>query len=354
MGVFRQTDVTCKAKRRTMNKIALSTLTFFIIINVFGQNGLKNGNLFLLLKDKRTISINSFENDKINEIEVFSISEKSIYTSDQKERIAILDTAKNEVCIIEIRTSNQFKLSIPFDIKPKTILINNDNLFIGGEMGKELLIQYHFKDEKWYQLEIPKEVIFFGKAVDDLIISDTLLIAVDNLIMPKYILYYILNTNDQLKFSHFKKLKSNSSYEYIYKARIVNSYLGLLSTTMNYGNKREHITLYADLNLLKSFAITFDYKINMNINDFILVDNKLFIANSKKGLGILNIKSDFFKEGENKYDIFNAQINENEIKYKNIKNGEIIGLSKIPNEEKIILTIINTKGEIKNEIRELK
>jgi len=161
------------------------TSLFFLNLSVFGQNGLKNGKLFLLLKDDRTISINSFENDKLNEIKSFSISQKSIYTTDQKERVAILDTAKNEVSIIEIKSSAQIKLTIPFEIKPKTILLNNENVFIGGEMGKELLIQYHLKSEKWFQLEIPEEVKVWGKAIDDLVVNDTLLIAVDNIVLPK-------------------------------------------------------------------------------------------------------------------------------------------------------------------------
>lgn len=337
-----------------MKNLILVTSLFFLSLSVFGQNGLKNGKLFLLLKDDRTISINSFENDKINEIKSFSISEKSIYATDQKERVAILDTAKNEVSIFEIKSSAQIKLTIPFEIKPKTILVNNDNLFIGGEMGKEILIQYHLKSKKWFQLEIPKEVIFFGKAVDDLVVNDTLLIAVDNIIMPKYILYYHLNSNDKLNFSHFKELKSNSSYESIHKARITNCYLGLLSTTMNRGTVREHITIYSDLNLVKSFAITVGFKKNMTFKDFILVDDKLYIANSSKGLGILKIQKSYFKESdEYENDNFNAQLKENRINYKKIKNGEIINLTRIPNEQIIILTIKNAKGKIRNEIRNI-
>ena len=172
-----------------MNKLLLTIISFFSLLTVYGQNGLNNGNLFLLQKDENTISINTFVNDKINEIRSFSISKKSIYTTDQKERIAILDTAKNDVTIFDVNSSKQIKLSIPFKIKPKTVLLNNDNLFIGGEMGEEILIQYHLLNEKWYQLEIPKEVVFFGKAIDDLVIKEGLLIAIDNIVMQN--IFYI-------------------------------------------------------------------------------------------------------------------------------------------------------------------
>ena len=52
-------------------------------------------------------------------------------------------------------------------------------------------------------------------------------------------------------------------------------------------------------------------------------------------------------------DNFNAQLKENRINYKKIKNGEIISLTRIPNERIIILTIKNAKGEIRNEIRNI-
>ncbi len=139
--------VTCSAKKRYENKKTNTyEINFFSLPSVFRQNGLKGGNLFLLQNDKKTISINSYENDRINELKTFQVSDKSISTTDQKERVVILDTAKGDVIIFDIHSSNQIKLSIPFEIKPNTILPNYDNLFIGGEMGKEILIQYHFQN----------------------------------------------------------------------------------------------------------------------------------------------------------------------------------------------------------------
>lgn len=333
-----------------MKKIILTSIIILSFQITFGQNGLKNGNLFLLQKKRKTYSINLFQNDKINEIKTFSISKKSIIATDQKERVAVLDTVKNEIQLFDIHASRETKLSIPFDIKPKSILINQHNLFVGGEMGKELLVQYHLKSKKWFKLKIPKEVMSYGKAVDDLVLNDSLLIAVDNIIIPKYILYYKLNSTDKLEYSHFKELKSNSSYESIHKARITENYLGLLSTTMNWGTQREHITLYSDLKLLKSFAISTEYKGKWSFNDILIFDNKLFVANSFKGFGVLGIKENYFKESKHEHDIFNENIDENLINYKKYRNREIIKLTKIPREQKIVLTIKNKEGRIKNEI----
>lgn len=336
-----------------MKYLILTTLLFFLTLSVFGQNGLRNGNLFLLLKDKRTISINSFESDKINEIKTFVISEKSIYTTDQKERVVVLDTAKNQVTIYNIK-SGDIKLTIPFDIKPKSIFLDENNLFIGGDKGKEMLIQYHIKNEKWYQLEIPSEVVVWGKAIDDIVVNDTLLIAIDNIVMPKYVLFYRKNTTNKLELSHFKELKHNGAYESIHQGRITEKYIGLLSDTYSgYVGATNHITIYNDLDLTSSFALSSNQndKNYHTFTDFIIINDKIIIASKEKGLGIFEIKDTYFKK-TNEYS--NKRSNSREdiskIKYTKYENQVIAKLTLIPNTDKIVLTLEDKKGVIRHEI----
>jgi len=340
-----------------MKNLILTTSIFFLTLSVFGQNGQKNGNLFLLLKDSRTISINSFENDKINEIKTFAISEKSIYTTDQKERIAILDTAKNDITIFDINSSNQIKLSIPFEIKPKTVLLNSDNIFVGGEMGKEILIQYHLKNEKWYQLEIPSEVVFWGKAIDDLVVNDSLLIAIDNIVMPKYVLFYRLNSNSKLELSHFKGLKHNGAYESIHQGRITDKYLGLLSNTYSgYVGGTNHITIYDNLELTSSFAISSNQndKDYHTFTDILIVKDKILIASKEKGFGVFEIKTTYFKKSD-KYgnNDSNTRESTSKIKYSKYDNQVVVKLTLIPNTAYVIVTLENKKGVITHDIIEI-
>lgn len=340
-----------------MKNLILTTSIFFLTLSVFGQNGQQNGNLFLLLKDSRTISINSFENNKINEIKTFAISEKSIYTTDQKERIAILDTAKNDITIFNINSSNQIKLSIPFEIKPKTVLLNNDNIFVGGEMGKEILIQYHLKNEKWYQLEIPSEVVVWGKAIDDLVVNDSLLIAIDNIVMPKYVLFYRLNSNGRLDLSHYKGLKHNGAYESIHQGRITETYIGLLSDTHSgYVARTNHITIYNNLDFSNSFALSsnqMDKKYH-TFTDFILINDKIVIASKEKGLGVFEIKESYFNKTD-EYSNMSSNRREDisKIKYTKYDNQEITKLTLIPNTNKIVLTLEDKNGVIRYEIIEI-
>lgn len=341
-----------------MKKSIITTIALFSLLTVFGQNGLNNGNLYLLQKDKKTISINSFENNKINELKSFSISEKSIYTTDQKSKVAILDIAKNDITFFDIHSSNQRKLHIPFKITPKTLLLNNDNLFIGGEFGKAILVQYHLQTEKWYQLAIPEVIeTFIGKAIDDLVVNDSLLIAIDNIVEPKYVLIYRLNTSSKLELSHFKGLKYNGAYEDIHKVRISGTFIGLLSDTHSgYVGESSHITIYDNIGLTGSFVLSSNQhdKDYHTFNDFLIVKDKIVIASKEKGLGIFEIKNTYFKKStENENFSFNHEESTSKIKYSKYDNKDVIKLTLIPNTTKVIVTLEDNEGVITQEIIEI-
>ncbi len=340
-----------------MIKTAFTTIIFSLLMTAFGQNGMKNGGLFLLRKDKNTISINSFEKDEIKELKTFPVSEKSIFSTDQREKVAILDTSNNKLTLFDIYSSNQIELDIPFDIKPKSVLLSNKNLFVGGEKSKEILIQYHLSDNKWHQLEIPKKVVFFGKAVDDLVVNDSFLIAIDDLVMPKYILFYHLNLLGKLQLSHYKALKANGSYENIYAGRITDKYLGLLSGTISgYSGAANHITIYQNLELTNSFSIS--SKLNgadsHQFTDFLIVKDKLVVACKQKGLGVLEIKESYFNSSEETSSpSFNTVVSSSNVEYTNYGNSTIIQLTLIPNTSKIVLTLEDENGLITYEVIEV-
>lgn len=58
-----------------MKKPILTIIIFLSLLTVYGQSGLNNGSLFLLQKDTKNISINSFEKEKINELKCFPVKD---------------------------------------------------------------------------------------------------------------------------------------------------------------------------------------------------------------------------------------------------------------------------------------
>ncbi len=80
----------------------------------------------------------------------------------------------------------------------------------------------------------------------------------------------------------------------------------------------------------------------------------LFIANKKRGLGILKIKDSYFNSRQDVDHIFNKEINEEKINYKQYGNEEIIHITKIPGKAKAILTICGLNNIVRYEVINLK
>src|SRR5690606_31590475 len=153
-----------------------SLLSFFIYLNLYSQNGLDNGDLFILPNAINKISVNKFENETIKELKTISINKKSIYSTDQKNIVVILNPSKQSILFYNIENSKKHRISITYDIRTRSILIDDNNLFIGGEMENEMLVQYNLKAQQWFSLEIPEEIKYPGRSIDDIVISDEHLI----------------------------------------------------------------------------------------------------------------------------------------------------------------------------------
>ncbi len=105
----------------------------------------------------------------------------------------------------------------------------------------------------------------------------------------------------------------------------------------------------------KSFAISTGQqeKDFHSFNDFIIIEDKVFIASKEKGLGIFEIKDSYFKTSKDKFDNFNSKVNLSKINYKQHDSGEILKLTIVPNNSKFIMTIRNNIGRISHEIFDL-
>ncbi|WP_257658744.1 hypothetical protein [Parapedobacter lycopersici] len=337
-----------------MKKFALAIALVSFILVAYGQHGPAKGDYFLLLKNQRTISVNTYKNDQLVEHTTHTINKDMIYATDGASAVALLDTAKNDLLIFDINTLNEIRLTVPYALKTKTVFLIQGSVFIGGEMISEMLVQYHIAKDEWYALEIPEEVSLPGKAIDDIVVNENLLIAIDNLVMPKYILCYKFSSTGSLTLSHSTMLKSNGPYESIYQGRITNKYFGLRSGTYSGDTGASgHISIYDGIDLKRSFAITsgMDDKGYHTFSDFVIVEDKIVVASKEKGLGIFEIKPNYFKDTDDYGMVkFNNQVSASRIRYRKLKNGNIKKLVVIPGTTSVVLTVENNWGSIRQEI----
>jgi hypothetical protein len=336
--------------RHKITIILLSLLTQFS----YGQDGLIGKKYFILQKSDDSISINSYDDNKINELCAYQLPDSSIYETDGLEKLVILDIKRKKIEIHDFIRNKTTTEKIPFKIKPLTLFLDKNNLFVGGEVGQEVLIQHNFKTGTWFTLDIPTDVLFPGKAIDDIVVANDTIYAVDNIVLPKYILTYL--NNDSAKCDYLRKidLKANGPYESIRQARITSDFFGLISDTYSgYSGAAYHITIYDKVDFQKSFAITVESKYMYSLSDFVITENKLIILSREKGIGTFTIKPNYFKEiDEYNNTRFNVTIKDTKINFKKYENEILIKLTLIPQSDKVILTKKIKNGNYKNNIIE--
>jgi hypothetical protein len=321
---------------------------------------MKDNKYFLLQKDKETISVNTLENNEICELKTYIVNKKTIWATDGSENLATLNTVTKLLEIINFHTNEVAQLVLPYKFEPKSVLLNSDNLFVGGILQNEMLVQFHLKTQKWYSLDIPDEFKYPGKAIDDLLANETQLIAIDNIVYPKYLIYYNLIMTGKVSLSHVLELKGTGTYENITRGFHTENYLGLISDTWGECGAFEFISIYDKKDMDRSFSLMLkecrdlSQVINKRINDLAIIDNTLFFADKEKGLGRFQIKDYYFKSSadEDSY-VFNEDAPEAEIKYEQFKGKKIIKLTVIPNTNKVVLTLENWKKIITHKIVEI-
>ncbi|WP_299705877.1 hypothetical protein [uncultured Pontibacter sp.] len=331
-------------------------LLAFSLLNAhlsYGQKGLNKADYFILLDSNNSISINSFTDNKITKQASFRINKKAIYATDGLSQIAIVDTSKNRVVIHNFKNEILVDTIIPFKIESKSLFLTQENLFIGGQFGSELLVQFNLDKKEWHSLHIPTEVLYPGKAIDDIVLDGSMLLAIDNLIMPKYILYYQLRNSSKAEYAHSVQLKPNGTYESIHQGRITDKYIGLISGTFSGDiGRSNHIAIYDKRDMTRSFAISVNQmeKGYHTFDDVVIVGDKIIIASKEKGLGQFLIRPQYFKTEERRFGNFNETISPSKIQYRKSKKQTIAKLTLIPQTDKVVVTYESTLGKYSHEI----
>lgn len=328
-----------------------------ITLPVFAQKGHTNIEYFLLRKDSGHISINALDNGKIMEHAYYPAGRNTIYATDGIKYTVIIEKNTRTMNLFSLTNEEIIRKEIPFEMQIKSVLITGENIFAGGLSNRKgLIVHYSIDTKNFSLLEIPEDADFLkAKAIDDLLIDNDLLIAVDNIVMPKYVIYYKLSS-DSAEYSHYKQLRTNGTYERIRSGRISNYLMAILSSTTGRGGGFDHITVYNKDDITKNLAVsdrTSSHIIQendielINFDDFIIIKDTIIIASRQKGLGIVQVNQDDLANRRKKeidYDKF-------DIKAFEIEN--FIGLTVIPDTDKFIFSIKDEEGKIKDKILKL-
>ncbi len=321
--------------------------------------------IFLLPKGEIMITA------KIEEQEL-KLLKKTLFPSGNRYAIsnnglaACIDREKKIILYGQINDNGDFDyikiIPFPSIISPKSLCIIKNNIVLGGEnnhvflnniISHELVVSYSIPSDKFIVVDMPFKKD--NKCVDDLLIDNNKVIAVDDIVYPKYLIEYDFSNPDYPYLIKSYNLPKNGTYERISKGTLNEDYIALLSSSFGMDGGGRYINIFRKgyydnyIRLSQWFGIKL-YGIN-NRNeksdkkyfwrDIYLVPNQniLLISSNEDGIGIYRIRNDYMsKQGKEDAD---------SVYYFNSWNKEVIKILTVPNDKEKVLLVFE-EGDKEN------
>lgn len=195
-------------------------------------------------------------------------------------------------------------LAMPDEYKAECLLFHRQVLFVGGDCGKEVIGAFDFAapQPKWVPLEVPEQFRRHGKRIDDFLRDGDRLIAIDDVIFPKYLLRYDITDPRSPRLIDVGRLLPHSGNETIHCGAIGKSWIAILSHSFTKGggsyfialldrtNLGEYSRLYApsDDSFTQKYSRTAPKDMRTWL-DIAFHDDALLIAAGKYGIGVLDL-----------------------------------------------------------------
>lgn len=302
-------------------------------------------NSFVLKESETAVSVNRLLGDQIVQINEFEINENSFYAYDGCHYFILLDNEKQTMKVYQRSGRFYYEESFPVEIQLKSVYTDGANVFIGGYDGDAKFLQYNLISREWHLPYVPEFLMQSGKSIDDFEIYENQLIAVDNIYIPQYFLYYNLNDNKVVEYSH-KILHRAHILNKILKSEISQEYLAVKAiVTSGYTGPHVLIVLYSLDDMEGNFMILPSRRINDYdtdlLVDFLLYENQIIIAHKGYGIGRLEIDEMFFDESPDMFEM-DYEFYEPYIEYIDLK--DLRALTHVPNDHYFIATTIGVDG----------
>lgn len=259
--------------------------------------------------------------------------------------VACLDKDKKLIIYGQLNLDGGFDylriLPFPSIISPKSMCLIKDNIILGGENNHdysnninshELIVSYSIIQDKFIPVEMPFQG--YDKCVDDFLLQGNNVIAVDNLVYPKYLIEYDFKNPSSPNLIKSHNLPANGTYESIRKGTQNEYYIALISGTFGMygvgvyiniftiGNYKDYIRLSQDIGCFQTNVEQKEYC----WKDIFLLPNKNFmlIAADIEGIGIYYIDDNLLRQDSNE--------DSDSIFYFNEWDKKVIKFLRIPND----------------------
>lgn len=308
---------------------------------------------FVLLESDTRLSINRLVGEEIIMIKEFEINEHTHYAYDGCHYLVLADNEERNIKVYHWSGRFYLEEEIPHEIEIVTVFTEGKNVFIGGYPGESKFLQFNIQNREWHFPHIPEFLNLSGKAIDDFVIHNNQLIAIDNIFTPKYFLFYDLKEDAEVEYKSdfFHRIPYP---EYITKGEISPDFIGVLSTTTSgWSGYFDHIIIYP-LDNMEEEVFVLPSKIIDQLNpregriiDFLIYGNEIIFAHDDHGLGRIYMEEEFFRED---IDIFEWDYEFYEPFIEYIDLDGFVSLTHVPDAPYFIATTINSQEEYEHRV----
>jgi hypothetical protein len=203
------------------------------------------------------------------------------------------------VCDASLHVGPPAFLPLPEGARPRALVFHRGVLYVGGGAGREILGLFDLTEAspRWVPLDVPAEVLKYGKRVDDLVMDGDRLIAVDNVILPRWLLVYDAAAPRRPRLVRQQELAAHGTYEHVFAASLGPHLLALLSGSVGEGGQGQHVGLLDRHTLQECVALGVHHRWRdrgteaeaPSWYDVAWSGNVLLLAAGRHGLGILPV-----------------------------------------------------------------
>ncbi len=218
--------------------------------------------------------------------------------------LAVLDSNSKRAGLFRILAEEPWlERVLPFANLPKrcvghALAVVGDNLLVGGEAktSEALWMRTAGSAGPWRAIPLPAEIALPGKAIDGLLLDGNRLIAVDNFVLPKWVLVYAAEGPGELRQTDAIELRSHTSYERVCATAWGRPGAALLSQGINHGVFSVYLSVL-DANTLQEIAVWSSHSLGhaghtqkpvggplLGARDIAFVGDQLLVACGEDGL----------------------------------------------------------------------
>ena len=266
--------------------------------------------LFVLTRGMNT-KLCRIQDSRIVDLAPMSFPAGGYFSISDSGWIACITKKGRSISIARLESNEKLihfaNISLPEKYRARAIAVVENILYVGGYCGEELLLSVHLTNEQknWVSLDVPSNLKRVGKSIDDLLIDGKKLVAVDNIVFPKWLLVYDITLPKLPKLECAKEIPDHGTYEHIVMGAVGTNWIALLSSTAGQAGVGRHIAIFDKNSMKECFCLSRQPSIysimgrdsnelmdeQNNWNGIAFLDDLLMISSGKRGIGILDLSN---------------------------------------------------------------